>query len=493
MSLSKKIAKNTIAQIIGKAVSTLLGLFSLALITRSLGPNGFGAYTTIITFLGFFAVFADFGLTLITVQFISNKNYEEGKVLNNLFAFRLISVVIFMSLAPLVSLVFPYSQEIKLGMIIALASFIFPALNQIIIGLLQKRLHMGRDAMAENIGRAILLVGIIIADKKNLGLNGILFATTISAAINFLAHYLFSLKFAVIKLAWDFSLWKEIILKSWPLALTVVLNLIYLRADTIVLSIFKSSEDVGLYGAPYKMIDVLTTLPFMFAGLILPIITAAWLEGKKEYFSRVLQKSLDFMAIAAMPIVIGTQFIAKELMSIVTGSEFARSGIILRLLVISIAAIFIGTMFSHAVIAIDKQKKMIGAYVFTSITSLAAYLILVPKFSYFGAAAVTIYSEVMIAIFSALCVLKYSGFKTSLKTISKALMAGIIMGAFLYLNNINAWIDNTKILGLMLSLFISAIIYALALYLFGGIKKDDINMLFKKKSSGGQAYGTMYE
>lgn len=493
MSLGKKIAKNTIAQIIGKAASTLLGLFSLALITRYLGPKGFGDYTTIITFLGFFAVFADFGLTLITVQFISDKKYEEGKVLNNLFALRLVSVIAFMILAPVVSLAFPYSQELRLGMIIALASFIFPALNQVIIGLLQKRLHMGKDAIAENIGRAALLVGIIIVNNKDWGLSGILLVTTISAAINFVAHYIFALKFAVIKLAWDFSLWKEICLKSWPLALTVVLNLIYLRADTIVLSIFKSSEEVGLYGAPYKMIDVLTTLPFMFAGLILPIITAAWLEGRKEYFAKVLQKSLDFMAIAAIPVVIGAQFIATELMFAIAGAEFAQSGIILRLLVVSIAAIFIGTMFSHAVIAIDKQKKMIGAYVFTSISSLIAYLILVPRFSYFGAAAVTIYSEIMIAIFSAYCVLKYSGFKASIKTSIKALLAGFVMALFLYANNHFVWLDNSKISGLMLSLLISAIIYSLSLYLFGGIKKDDINMLLKKKSDGGQAYGTIYE
>lgn len=493
MSLGKKIAKNTIAQIAGKAASTLLGLFSLALITRYLGPDGFGDYTTIITFLGFFAVFADFGLTLITVQFISDKRYDENKVLNNLFALRLVSVVIFMFLAPLVSLVFPYSNTLRLGMLIALASFIFPALNQVIIGLLQKRLHMGKDALAENIGRAALLIGIVIVDKNNLGLNGVLLATTISAAINFVAHYFFSLRFAVIKFAWDFSLWKEIALKSWPLALTVVLNLIYLRADTIALSVFRSSEEVGLYGAPYKMIDVLTTLPFMFAGLILPIITAAWLENKKEYFYKVLQKSLDFMAIAAIPIVIGAQFLATELMSAVAGKDFSQSGIILRILVVSIAAIFIGTMFSHTVIAIDKQKKMIGAYVFTSISSLIAYIILVPKFSYFGAAAVTIYSEVMIAIFSAICVLKYSGFKASLKTISKAIMAGLIMAAFLYGNSAFNWIDGNTILGLILLLIVSALIYSISLYVFGGIKKEDINILFKKKSDGGQAYGSMYE
>jgi O-antigen/teichoic acid export membrane protein len=68
MGLAKKVAHNTLVQIIGKLISTGLGLFSLALITRSIGTAGFGEYTTIYTFLTFFAVIADLGLTLITVQ-----------------------------------------------------------------------------------------------------------------------------------------------------------------------------------------------------------------------------------------------------------------------------------------------------------------------------------------------------------------------------------------------------------------------------------------
>ena len=53
MSLAKKVAQNTLVQIIGKIVSTILGIFSLALMTRYLGQAGFGDYTTINTFLTF--------------------------------------------------------------------------------------------------------------------------------------------------------------------------------------------------------------------------------------------------------------------------------------------------------------------------------------------------------------------------------------------------------------------------------------------------------
>lgn len=495
MSLIKKVAYNTLTQIIGKIASTILGLFSLALITRYLGPQGFGEYTTVLTFLGFFAVFADFGLTLVTVQLISDKKRNEAKILNNLFALRLVSVLIFLGLAPIIAIFLPYSNTVKTGLIIAIAAFIFPALNQIIVGLFQKKLCMEKNAIAETTGKLILLAGILLGEKFNLGLNGILLATSFGAFISFIIHYFFSLKFAVISLEWDFSLWKEIIIKFWPLAFTVVLNLIYLRADTLILSFFRTAEEVGFYGAPYKIIDVLTSLPFMFAGLILPILSVAWLEKNQTDFQKVLQKSLDFMIILVLPIIVGTQFISQETMFLAAGSEFSASSIILQILIFSLLAIFPGTIFAHAVIAIEKQKKMIGFYLFTSISSLVAYLILIPKFSYFGAAAVTIYSEIMIAIFSAYCVFKYSNFKISLQKPFRALMASLIMAIFIYfirkiwVIEIN-YVSLANILKLAAIILSSTIVYLIFLLIFGGIKKNDLLTIFKKQKGGGQAFGS---
>lgn len=482
MSLAKKIAHNTLIQIIGKLVSTILGLFSLALITRYLGQAGYGEYTTITTFLTFFAVIADLGLTLVTVQMISGEKENENKILNNLFSLRLVSALFFIGLAPLIVFFFPYSPAVKIGVLIAAASFVFPALNQVLVGLFQKKLSMDRSALAEVISRVVLVLGIILTEKLNYGLSGILIATVVSGATSFLLHYIFAYKFVLIKCEFDLSLWKKIISHSWPLAITIVLNLIYLRADTLILSLFKKPEMVGLYGAAYKIIDVLTTLPFMFAGLILPILTAAWLENNHGYFKKILQKSFDFMAIIALPLVVGAQFLGKPIMTFVAGNDFVIAGDILKILIFSVAAIFLGTMFSHAVIALNKQKKMIGFYVFTSISSLIAYLYLIPRYSFVGAASVTIYSEVLIAIFSAYCVYKYSHFFPSLKTTGKSLLASLAMGIFLYFLPLRY---QEHLLGLILIIIIASLIYFLFLYLLGGIKRKDMAVIFKKQTTGG--------
>jgi len=477
MLLASKIAHNTIIQLVGKFISTALGLISLALMTRYLGQAGFGEYTTIINFLSFFAIIADLGLTLVTVQMISRPEVDEKKILNNLFGLRLSSIIIFIGLAPLAAIFLPYSAAIKTGILIAATSFIFPALNQVLIGLFQKRLRMDKAVIAENVSRVVLVVGIYLTIRYNYGLNGILWASVLSAAINFLISYVLALDFIGLRPSFDKVIWQETIKKSWPLALTIVLNLLYLKTDTLILSLVKSPSEVGLYGAAYRIIDVLSTLPFMFAGIILPLLTTYWFEQKKDLFKSTLQRSFDLMAILSLPIISGALVLATPIVVLVAGADFAPSGLILKILIFAILAIFLGCMFSHAVVAIDQQKKMIKYYLFVSISSILLYIILIPKFSYLGAATATVYSELAIALFSAYIVWRQTGFIPNLKKISKAIFASLLIGLVLFLipshYYYNWW-------GLITSIALSSLLYFAILYLLAGITKNDLKILLNK-------------
>lgn len=478
MNLSAKIAYNTVIQFLGKIISTILGLIALAMMAHYLGITGFGEYTTIINYVSFFAIIADFGLTLITVQLISQPQADENKILNNLFGLRLISISALLLLAPLIAIFLPYSTAVKTGILIAILSFLFPALNQILIGLFQKKLRMDKAVIAETLSRLFLVAGIYLSFKLNWGLNGVLWVTVVSAGINFLSAYILATKFALIKPAFDWRFYKTVILKSWPLALTIVLNLLYLKTDTLILSLVKSADDVGLYGAAYRIIEVLTTLPFMFAGIILPILTLSWFEQKKDYFALVLQKSFDLMAIFSIPIVVGVLVLAKPIIVLVAGPDFIVSSLILKILIFAVVAIFLGCMFAHAVIAIEKQKKMIGFYLFVSLSSIILYLLVIPKFSYLGAAAITIYSEALIALFSAYIVWKYTKFIPKFKIATKTIIASLIMGLALKL--IPEYLYYSW-LGLIISSLVAAIIYFISLYLIKGITQTDLKVLLNKK------------
>jgi len=464
---------------ISKVIATILGLVAIAIMTRYLGQTGFGAYTTIITFLSFFGIIADLGLTLVTVQMISRPGVNESKILNNLFSLRLISAILFLGLAPLLVFFFPYEPIIKLGVAVTAISFLFIALNQILVGLFQKNLRMDKVSISEVASRVILVVGVIGAVKLNFGLMGIMVATVLASAVSFLLHFIFSTQFVRLRLQFDLVIWRDIIKRSWPLALTIVFNLIYLKADILILSLIKTQAEVGIYGATYKVIDVFITVPFMFAGIVLPIMTANWAEKNYDNFKKILQKAFNFMVILTMPLIIGTQFVAKQVMVMIAGSEFAVSGQVLKILILAAGFIFLGCIFSHAVIAIEKQKKIIGAYIFTSLTALAGYLIFIPRFSYLGAAWVTIYSELVIALAALYYVWKYSRFLPNLRMVLKSILASLVMALWLYIAPDSFY---NSIFGLLFVLGLSVLIYFFCLYLFKGIGREDVMDLLNKNS-----------
>lgn len=477
MNLSSKVFYNTVVQVGSKIVATILGLVAIAIMTRYLGTIGFGEYTTIITFLSFFGILVDFGLTLVTVQMISRPGVDEKKILDNIFGLRLVSAVVFLGIAPLIIIFLPYSQEIKIGAAIAAFSFLFAALSQVFIGLFQTKLRMDKVSIAEIVSRIVLVAGILIVVKMDKGLLGMIVVMAISSAVSFLFHWFFSRRYVHVSVGFDWSVWKEIITKSWPLAITIAFNLIYLKADTLILSLIKTQSEVGIYGAAYRVIDVLITVPFMFAGIVLPILTINWTIGNNDSFKRVLQRSFDFMVILAIPLIVGTQFLAKEVMVMIAGPEFGDSGQILKILILAAAIIFLGCIFSHAIIAFDKQKKIIWTYCFVSLTALIGYLIFIPRFSYVGAAWVTIYSEAVIALAAVYYTFKYSGFLPRFNVFFKSILASVVMGFFLFAWPVRFY---ESMIGLFITLIFSSTIYFLALYLLKGIAKEEILTLLNR-------------
>lgn len=483
MNISAKIAYNTFIQVFGKVIATFLSLIALMLITRYLGPKGFGEYTTAFTFVSIFAICADFGLTLVTSRLLSSPDADEKKIIGNLFGLRIVLAVGLVGLAPILIFVFPYSWAVKQAVLISSAAFIFPLLNQVFVGFFQKKLNLTYVALAEILNRVVFLIVVVISVQKNYGLTGIMLGLTAAALISFLTHLYFAKKETIVKPAWDWHFWKKILRASWPLAVTIVFNLIYLKADTLILSLLKSQQEVGLYGAAYRIIEVLSSLPFIFAGLILPILSSAWLASDPEKYRKVLQKSFNLTIIAVFPLVIGGQFLSSGIISIMAGQGYTAASGILQILVVAVGFVFISCLFTHALIAIDQQKKIIWAYAFTSISSLALYFWLIPRYSYYGAAVATVYSELTITVAAIYFVRRYSDFRPKLKIIAKALAASLVMALFLYL--VPATFRNSN-LGTMILIVVGAIVYLISLYTLKGIDKNDLESLINKKTSNVQ-------
>lgn len=425
MSTANKIFTNTLWQVAIRIVNILMGVFSLALITRMLGQAGFGHYTTIFAFVQIFAILADLGLYMAMLREISSVRDKlgENKIINNIFTIRLVSSVLMLVFIPLLIQFFPYSQTVKMGVIFFMGTFFFQSLITTLTAVFSKKLDMAKVAMVDFVNKLIYALWLAYLFFYGHSLREILLGNVFTMALSFIILLFFIRRHVKLSLAWDFSYWKIVWHRSWPLAITVVLNLLYFKADTLVLSAYQSPEEVGIYGAPYRILEVMATFPHMFMSLILPIFTASWVANKVKDLNKSFQHTFDFFSILSVMMLFSIWLVSKPLMIILAGEDFAPSGPILDILIIATAGIFFGTLFTYLIVAIDAQKQMIKYFLLAAIIALLGYFIFIPIYSYWGAAYMTLAVEWLIVLFAWRVVKKNIDLKINFKVFYKCLVA----------------------------------------------------------------------
>lgn len=472
MSVSQKLARNSAIQIVGKILATIFGVITLGILTRYLGAAGYGQLTTILTFTAIFAVVVDLGLTLTCIQMISEPEADEKKILGNLMSLRLVSSILFLSLAPLSALLFPYENVIIVGIAIGAFSYVFSTTAQMLVGIFQKRLIMDRAALAELINRTAVLIGAALAPTLGLGLLGIMWLFVIGNGLYLLSTWYFARRAISFKLRWNQATIIQIIKRSWPIGASIFFNLIYLRGDILFMSLFRGDAEIGLYGAAYKVVDVITVVPVMFMGLVLPMLVAHFAASRHVDFKKLMQQTFDFFAIVSIPIIFGSIVTGVGLLTMISGPEFREAGEVLKILGPAAVVVFFNSLFGHAVVAVGKQKPMVWAYFGVAALTVAGYLIFIPQYGMWAAAWWTLISEILIGSLSFLVVWRVSGFAPQLIQTLRALIAALAMYLVLIL------IPEIQVL---LQVAFGAAVYAAVLSLIGGPKPKDVINLFVKQ------------
>ena len=141
MTVVRKIAYNTVFSTGARIIAVALSLFSLGIIARYLGNEGFGDYSLILSFLYIFNILADLGLYSLLTREISRPGADEKKIASNVFTIRIVALLIFLGLAVAVIWFFPYTSKVKLGIVIASFGYLFLSAAQVLMGIFQKYLR----------------------------------------------------------------------------------------------------------------------------------------------------------------------------------------------------------------------------------------------------------------------------------------------------------------------------------------------------------------
>lgn len=465
MNLTRQVAHNTIIQISGKVLSTILGLIAVGMMTRYLGQEQFGWYITATSFLQFIGIVMDFGLIPVTAQMLSEPQFDKQTLFKNLLGFRLTSAVLFLAFAPLTSLFFPYPHEVKIAIGILTIAFFSISINQIFIGLYQTKLKMHIVSVGEVLGRMALVAGVYLLIKQNQGFLPLMITVTVSSLVYTVILWIRGAKETAVSLGFDWPIWRTIMHKMWPVAISIIFNVIYLKGDVILLSLWRDQAEVGVYGAAYRVLDIVAQTAMMMMGVMLPLLAYSWSRSDKETFRVRYQQSFDALMAFAVPSMVGVVVLATPIMKLVAGPTFAVSGGPLRILALAVFGLFLGAVFGHTAVAIDKQKETLWIYISDAILTLIGYLIFIPRFGMYGAAWMSVFSEVYAGVLLMFVIRHYAKEILSLRAFMKIILSSLIMTAAILV--VPSW-------HILLVTMIGAFAYALTLIAIGGISKQTI-------------------
>lgn len=473
-NFARAVGRNTLIQFAGKLVGTALGFATSILILRYLHVVGNGSYTTAMAYLGFFSVVADLGLYLILIRDLNKPGADPERIVGNLLALRWVSAgIILLGGAALVSL-FHFSATEKIAVVIGTGSFIAVAATQLLVGVFQSRLAMIHVAAAELAGRIALLAVTWWVVHQHGSLYGIMTAVVSGSIVNLALVWWSVQRFVRIRLRFDGTYWWATLKDTLPIAISIVLNLIYFRADTIILRLSQGTYDVGLYGAAYKILEILNTFPIMFVGLLLPALGAAFTASDQASFQRIFQKGFDLLVMAVVPLIIGGWLLAEPVLVLIGRQEYAPAAPVLRLLLIAVGALYLGSLSGHVVTIINRQRQMVWSYLSVAVIGLVLYLTLIPRFSLYGAAFGTIVTETLTAVVGYFMVLRAMKFRLRTGIIPRLLLAGAVMGGF---------IELTKATGFWWPAAGGAVLYLATLFVTRAISPATIRELLSRQST----------
>src|SRR5262249_2538050 len=84
-----------------------------------------------------------------------------------------------------------------------------------------------------------------------------------------------------------------------------ILNALYWRLDTMLLTWMRGIVDVGFYGASTRILDITRNLPQSYARAVYPVLSRA-LHAERQEFERLSRDSLIWIVVPSLPSPLGT-------------------------------------------------------------------------------------------------------------------------------------------------------------------------------------------
>jgi len=375
-----------------RALSMVVALFVGVYVARYLGPDRFGLLSYSMSFVGLFMALSTLGLDGIMVRELVKTPERRDELLGTAFWLKAGgATLMWIGIAAAIPFTHNDTQTNILIIIIAFA-VIFQAFNVI-------DLNYQAEVKSKFVVYAHL-VQLVVSSITKLILVWITAQLVWFACVFLLDAVVLALGLVAMYLKntgkiwywkWNWETAKQLLKDSWPLILSGMAIMVYMRIDQVMIKEMLDSEAVGNYAAAVALSEAWYVVPMVICSSLFPAIINAKKINIQFYHER-LQGLYVFMVWSAIAIGVPTMFLSKFIISLLFGANYIQAAGVLKIYIWSGVFVFFGVASGKWFVAENLQKYSFYNAMAGAISNIILNSLLIPKLGINGAAISTVIS-----------------------------------------------------------------------------------------------------
>ncbi|MDG5490137.1 flippase [Psychroserpens sp. SPM9] len=398
MSIAKKITGQAGIYFAGTLFSVAIGFFFKIYISKKLGADMLGIYALGMTVVAVLSVFLSLGLGNGLVRFVSKYIAQENYTQLHTYLRKTLQITLVMSaLSAMIFVVFPKFISVQLlnspeltpylpyfGILLVINAVI-TLCDQTIRGLQEVRKSTLIGHFIRLPLKIAIAVGLITMGYQ---LRGYIWAEIIGAIVAlglffWLIKKLLPKQMPKLSLKASSKINKEERTFGNNMLLINTVGLLQSEGDKIVLAIYLTTTDLGIYSIALTLTAFVPTVLLSVNAIFTPIISQLHTEKRMQELKKYYQASCKYIFVLTIPLIVFLIVFNQPMLN-VFGEEFKLGGQVLILLliaqVINTSTGSVGMMLNMT--GLERVSR--NSTVVLAILSIIGYLVLIPKYGLIG-------------------------------------------------------------------------------------------------------------
>ena len=387
----------TLSVLTGAANTVLvagLGALSIRLITVHVGPTNYGLFVTALTFVSSVMLLTDLGINSITGREIARSPNDAAEILGHNLGLRLTLSAILVPILTFIGVALYHEPSLRWSIVLIALAVPFDALRAISLGYYAASI---RNYVASGISllqQVLFVAGVAIALTSGFGIVGCATSYLVSTFVSGSLAFLVVRREVLFKPLYNLKRWRQVFALSASLGAIQAINILYLKADTLILSRMSTPHAVGLYGVAYSFTTFILVVPSLIMVSVMPLLATS----SGERFAKLVRQAVHGLVVLGTAAVIVVLLFASQAITVLSGHHFLAAATSMRLLALASLFSYLNAALGWAAVACNHHHRMIFVSGIGLFLNVGLNLALIPRFGIDGAATSTLISEFLALI-----------------------------------------------------------------------------------------------